>query len=112
MLGGAMRQSGMVAAAALYALDHNVERLADDHVNAKRLAEGLAEIDAIELDPTSVDTNIVIFHTPDAPTFCDRLAKEGVLMGAVGDDVVRAVTHLDVDASGVEAAIEAAARLG
>ena len=66
MIGGAMRQSGIVAAAGLYALDHHVERLADDHARAKRLAEGLAALPGVELDPATVETNIVIFAVPDA----------------------------------------------
>ncbi len=66
MLGGSMRQAGFVAAAARYGLQHNVERLADDHANAKFLAEGLAEIDGVEIDPSTVETNIVIFDVADA----------------------------------------------
>ena len=112
MLGGAMRQSGIVAAAALYALDHHVERLGEDHANAKALAEGLAEVHGVELDPASVETNIVIFHVPDAPAFCRELAVAGVLMGAVGPSTVRAVTHLDVDAEGVRSAVQAASAIG
>ena len=67
MTGGAMRQAGIVAAGCLYALDNHVERLAEDHENARHLAEGLAEIDGIEIDPATVETNIVIFEVEDAP---------------------------------------------
>jgi threonine aldolase len=110
MLGGAMRQSGIVAAAGLYALDHHVERLADDHARAGRLAEGLAELPGVDLDPASVDTNIVIFAVPDSSTFCSALADDDVAMSRFGPTRVRAVTHLDVDDEGIERALAAAAR--
>ena len=108
MWGGAMRQAGIVAAAGLYALDHHVERLAEDHENARVLADGLAAIDGVELDPADVETNIVVFGMPDAEAFCAALEREGVKMGTVAQDRVRAVTHLDVDRAGVERAIGAA----
>jgi threonine aldolase len=108
MWGGALRQAGIVAAAGLYALDHHVERLADDHANARTLAYGLAEIDGVELDPERVSTNIVVFGVPDAPAFCAALEDAGVRMSALGPQTVRAVTHLDVDAAGIEQAIAAA----
>jgi threonine aldolase len=111
MWGGAMRQAGVIAAAGLYALEHHVERLADDHANARRLAEGLAEIDSITIDPSAVETNIVAFGVADAPAFCAALESEGVLMGPLGADRVRAVTHLDVDADGIERALTAASRV-
>jgi threonine aldolase len=112
MWGGAMRQAGVIAAAGLYALDQHVDRLADDHANARRLAEGLAAIDGITIDPASVETNIVVFEVSDAPAFCAALEGEGVLMGPLGADRVRAVTHLDVDADAIERALSAAARAG
>ena len=108
MLGGAMRQAGIVAAGALWALDHHVERLAEDHANARRLAEGLAVLPGIDLDPGSVATNIVVFSVRDAPGFCARLLEAGARMGALDDHTVRAVTHLDVDAAGIETALRAA----
>jgi len=111
MWGGAMRQAGVIAAAGLYALEHHVDRLADDHTNARRLAEGLAQIDGITIDHATVETNIVAFGVADAPAFCEALQAEGVLMGPLGDDRVRAVTHLDVDADGIERALSAAARV-
>jgi threonine aldolase len=80
MLGGAMRQSGIIAAAGLYALDHHVERLADDHARARRLAEGLAALPGVELDPATVQTNIVIFAVPDAAAFTTALAAQDVVM--------------------------------
>jgi threonine aldolase len=110
MLGGAMRQSGIVAAAGLYALDHHVERLAEDHARAKRLAEGLAELPGVDLDPASVDTNIVIFAVPDSGAFCSALADEDIAMSRFGPTRVRAVTHLDVDDDGIERALAAAAQ--
>jgi threonine aldolase len=111
MLGGAMRQSGIVAAGALYALEHNVERLAEDHARARRLAEGLAGVPGIELDPQLVETNIVVFGVADADGFCERLETAGVRMGALDERTVRAVTHLDVDDAGIERAVEVAGDL-
>jgi threonine aldolase len=108
MLGGAMRQSGIVAAAGLHALDHHVARLADDHARARRLAEGLAGLPGVDIDAATVETNIVIFGVPDAPAFCAALERADVGMLPVGPDRVRAVTHLDVDDAGIERALEAA----
>jgi threonine aldolase len=108
MWGGAMRQAGIVAAAGLYALDHHVDRLAEDHENAQLLAHGLAELPGISLDPGAVETNIVRFEVADAPAFCSALLRSGVRMGALDARTVRAVTHLDVDRAGVEAAVAAA----
>jgi threonine aldolase len=110
MLGGAMRQSGIVAAAGLYALDHHVERLAEDHDRARRLAHGLAELPGVELDPATVETNIVIFTVPDARAFCAALAAEDVAMSRFGPRRVRAVTHLDVDDEGIDRALAVAAK--
>jgi threonine aldolase len=107
MFGGALRQAGVIASAMIYALDHHVERLAEDHENAKLLAEGLAELDGIELDPGKVETNIVVFEVKDTDRFVARLAEQGVEMSVVGGRV-RAVTHLDVDRPGIERALEAA----
>jgi len=107
MLGGAMRQAGVVAAGALYALDHHVERLAQDHEHARLLAEGLAELPGVEIDPATVETNIVIFTVKDAFTACGALWEAGVEVGPLDRRRVRAVTHLDVDRTGVERALEA-----
>jgi threonine aldolase len=109
MLGGAMRQSGIVAAAGLYALDHHVDRLADDHARARRLAEGLARLPGAELDPATVETNILVFAVPDAPAFCAALDRAGVMVIPLDARRVRAVTHLDVDDAGIDAALDAAA---
>ena len=107
MIGGAMRQAGVVAAAGLHALDHHVERLADDHANARVLAEGLAELGRVEIDPGAVETNIVICHVDDAPAVAAALERRGVLVGALGPRLLRMVTHLDVDRPGVDSALEA-----
>ena len=112
MTGGAMRQAGIVAAGALWALEHHVDRLTEDHANARVLADGLAGLPGVTLDPGSVETNIVAFGLADAGRFCTRLeAEHGVRMGALGPDVVRAVTHLDVDTGGVRRAVDAAAKV-
>src|SRR5947209_6496039 len=95
MLGGAFRQSGIVAAGCLYALDHHVERLADDHENASVLARGLSQLPGVSLDPASVETNIVIFSVDDAPGLVSRMADR-VELQAFDQHRVRAVTHLDV----------------
>jgi threonine aldolase len=110
--GGAMRQAGIIAAAALYALDHHVDRLADDHINARALATGLAAIPGVLLDPATVETNLVYFELADAvpldgSAFCHALKARGVRMVALGPRRVRAVTHLDVDAADVATAVAA-----
>jgi threonine aldolase len=105
MWGGSLRQAGSIAAACLYALDHNVERLAEDHENARLLAEGLATIPGIEIDPATVETNIVIFRPPDARRLIQALAGEVELSGPIGGDKVRAVTHMDVSRDEVERAL-------
>jgi len=110
MLGGALRQAGIVAAGALHALDHHVDRLATDHENARTLANGLASLPPITLDPAEVETNIVIFEIDDPEGLCSVLRRDGVIMGPVGPRAVRAVTHLDVDADGVQRAVEAVER--
>src|SRR5919106_1585393 len=113
-IGGAMRQAGIIAAACLYALDHHVERLAEDHDNARVLAEGLAEIQGIGIDPASVETNIVWFDVRGrlgAPEVAAGLKEQGVLIGAFGPTRMRAVTHLDVDRAGIEVAIDTIRRV-
>ena len=110
-MGGAMRQAGIIAAGGVYALRHNVERLAEDHANAQRLAAGLAELPGVTLDPLTVETNLVFFDLTgelDAPTAVERLLEHGVRMGAAGPRTIRAVTHLDVSAAQIERALEAA----
>lgn len=107
MWGGALRQAGIVAAAALYALDHHVERLAEDHENARVLADALVEVPGVELDPAAVETNIVIFGCEDAYGLAGRLHEAGVEVSPLGAERLRMVTHLDVDRAGCERAVEA-----
>jgi threonine aldolase len=111
MMGGALRQAGIVAAAGLYALDHNVERLAEDHANARVLADGLAELPGASIDPSKVETNIVIFEVDDPPAVLDALRSEGVEMTQMGPGRIRAVTHLDVDRAAVDQALEVLRKL-
>ena len=115
MFGGAMRQAGILAAAAIYALDHHIDRLAEDHANAKRLAHGLANLPHVTIDVASVETNMVFFRVDDAigpaDTVCHRLREQGVWMLPEGDRRIRAVTHLDVDVAGIDRAILAMQRI-
>lgn len=106
MWGGALRQAGVVAAAGLYALDHHVERLADDHANARWLAEALGQVPGVEIDPARVETNIVIFSVPDPDGLAAALAAEGVEVSRAGRGRGRMVTHLDVDRAGCEHAAQ------
>jgi threonine aldolase len=108
MMGGAMRQAGIVAAGALHALDHHVERLAEDHANARVLAEGLAALPGVTLDASRVETNIVIFQVADAAAFLAAMRERDVAMSQFGPTTVRAVTHLDVSRDDVLEAVEAA----
>ena len=102
MFGGALRQSGILAAAGLYALDQGIDRLAEDHANARAIAERIAQTEA-EIDMATVQTNIVIFrlpaHLPDAATVVRRAQEQGVLVGAFAPRTVRATTHLNVSAA-------------
>jgi threonine aldolase len=99
LLGGALRQSGIAAAAMLYALDHHVDRLADDHARAKRLAEGIG------LDPATVETNFV--SIPDDSGLKEALLARGVGVGGLRPGWLRAVTHLDIGDDDIDAAIPA-----
>jgi len=114
-LGGAMRQAGILAAAGLYALDHHVERLAEDHANARHLSDLLAAVPGLHQDDAPVETNMVFFDVSalgvDAETFVGRLAALGVEMVAMGPSRVRAVTHLDVNRADIETAAGLVARL-
>jgi threonine aldolase len=104
MLGGALRQAGVLAAACLYALDHHVERLRDDHEHARMLADGLRDL-GIEVLPQ--ETNIVIAAVEDPRGVIQRLAAEDVEVSAGGPGRIRCVTHLDVDRPGIERALAA-----
>lgn len=110
VLGGAMRQAGILAAAALYALDHHVERLAEDHANAKRLAAGLSEIPHLTLMPIPVETNIVIFDIArewgTAAQLSQLLKEHNLLILPTAPQRLRAVTHLDVSPADVDAALQ------
>jgi threonine aldolase len=116
VFGGGMRQGGIIAAGALYALENNIDRLADDHANARRLAEYVVQCDGLRLDPPQIETNLVFFTVDPrlgtAADFSARLKKHGVLVGALGKQLIRAVTHLDVSSADIEragASIKAAA---
>jgi threonine aldolase len=110
-MGGAMRQAGIIAAGGIYALRHHVKRLAEDHANARRLAEGLAKLPGIKLDPATVETNLVFFDLTgsiDAPAAVQGLLARGVRMEALGPRTIRAVTHLDVSAAAIDKTLAAA----
>jgi threonine aldolase len=109
MFGGGMRQAGGLAAAGIYALEHNIERLYDDHQNARKLALALEELPGIELDLNKVQTNIIIFrvkrHDMDALKLMVSLKENRVLCLPVSKDQIRLVTHLDVSSEGIDYAI-------
>jgi threonine aldolase len=115
MYGGAMRQSGILAAAGIYALEHHIERLKVDHDHAKRLARRLQQISTVRISPQDVDTNIVIFDvighhlTPSAIVVA--LKQEGVLINTIGGASFRAVTHLDISSAAIDQACEIFARV-
>ena len=114
MVGGGMRQAGVIAAAGIVALETMIDRLAEDHANAKYLAENLADIPGIELDPARVKTNIVYFDLQNGSTANDlgsRLMGEGVLVLIAGEKKMRAVTHYGIERADVDAAIGAVKRV-
>lgn len=108
MFGGGMRQSGIIAAGALFALEHNRQRLADDHANAKALAQGVVDIPGIDVDLKSVETNIVIFNTPgkSAVDLANKLIAQGVWVMASGPESIRAVTNMEVSADQIQQVIK------
>ena len=109
MVGGGMRQAGVLAAAGLVAMDTMIDRLADDHANARRLASGLANIDGLSVDPDSIQTNIVIFEVnPTVATvqeFIGGLDREGVKVGSPGPRLIRMVTHRQIGNDDVDEAL-------
>jgi threonine aldolase len=115
MYGGAMRQAGILAAAGIYALEHHIGRLKDDHDNAKRLARKLQQIPAITINPQHVESNIIIFeivgHRLSPSAFIAALKQEHVLINAIGGMSFRAVTHLDVSTRQIDAAAEVFAQV-
>jgi threonine aldolase len=110
-LGGAMRQAGILAAAGLYALEHHIERLAEDHHNASLFAEYIAEIPGISIALEAVETNIIFFDVAatrlSAAEVSEKLKSHGILIGSIGKSQLRAVTHLDISRADVEAAAKA-----
>ena len=116
LFGGAMRQAGIIAAGALYALENNIDRLAEDHARAQRLAEGIRDCPLFDLRPPRIDTNMVIFHVDPqlgtAAQVVEQLEEAGVRMLTVGRQLIRAVTHLDIDDAGLDRAIEVLHELG
>jgi threonine aldolase len=115
MYGGAMRQAGILAAAGLYALEHNISRLKEDHEHAKQLARHLRTLPSVVVNPEQVETNIVIFevigHRLSPSDIVTTLRREGVLINAIGGTAFRAVTHLDVSAQDIDAAGEVFAQV-
>ena len=111
MFGGGMRQAGIIAAAGIYALDHHIERLKDDHQNARRLAVGLKEFKGVSIDPKHVETNIVIFDVSNTgmtgAQVSEAMKKEGVLIHAFSRTQIRLVTHLDITSEDIETALKA-----
>jgi threonine aldolase len=115
MFGGGMRQVGIIAAAGIYALDHHIERLKEDHQNAKRLALGLKELKGVSVDPDQVETNIIIFNIDDtgmtAAQMAEAMKRNGVLIHPISKTQIRLVTHLDVSSEDIETALKAFEKL-
>jgi len=112
MMGGGMRQAGVIAAGALYGLEHMVDRLADDHDLARQLAQGLAAIPGITIDPSLVETNIVLFRVTargkSTLAVIEEFATQGILVSEFDGRLIRMVTHYGIEASHIEAALSAA----
>jgi threonine aldolase len=115
LFGGAMRQAGYIAAACRYALDHNVERIAEDHENAQTIAAAVGQVPGLTLTPHKVESNLVWFEVSEklgtAKNVAEKLKTSGVLVAPLGANVIRAVTHLDVDRTQCQKAAEAIRRL-
>jgi threonine aldolase len=115
LFGGGMRQCGIIAAAALYALDHHRERLVEDHAHAQLLGGAVRQAPGLVLDPGEVETNIVVFkvhpHLGTAAEFVAALEREGVRGMVFGPQTIRMVTHMDVDREAIQAACDAIERV-
>jgi len=111
-VGGGMRQAGVIAAAGIVALETMVERLADDHDNARVLAEGLSKVPGLRIDPRTVQTNIVVVNVDDGVAFQRKLRDAGVLTTAFGPAKVRMVTHYGIERADVEDALDRVRRVG
>jgi len=111
MVGGGMRQAGVIAAAGVVALETMIDRLAEDHENARALARGLAQVPGIRIDPERVQSNIVVFTVDDGAAFQQRLRKAGVLTTAFGPTRVRMVTHYGIERADVDEALTRVRRL-
>jgi threonine aldolase len=115
MFGGALRQSGILAAAGSFALEHNIERLAEDHANARHIAEQLADCAGVQVNLAASQTNIIVFRLTrsgsSAHKVVDTCRKEGVLLLAFTESMLRAVTHMDVDAAACRKAAQVIARV-
>jgi threonine aldolase len=116
LLGGGMRQAGIVAAAALYALDHHIERLVEDHKNARLIAQAVADTPGLRLDPPEVETNLIWFEVDrelgTSTEVVTALKAKGILMYPAGAQTIRACTHLDVSAAQAERVAEGVRQLG
>ena len=110
MFGGGMRQAGIIAAAGIYALDHHLNRLKEDHQNAKRLALGLKELKRVTIQPEYVETNIIIFDVAqtgmNASQVAEQMKRNGILIHPIGKNQIRLVTHLDISAEDIETALK------
>ena len=116
LLGGGMRQAGVIAAAGIVALEQMVDRLADDHANARRLAEGLLELPGVVLDLQRVQTNLVVLRLdaqrwPRPEAFVEAMRQHGVLLGGFGDGRLRFATHFGIDAADIDATLAAAGKV-
>ncbi|MDA3833236.1 MAG: beta-eliminating lyase-related protein, partial [Spirochaetales bacterium] len=108
MIGGGMRQVGILAAAGIYALEHHIDRLREDHHHAQQIADALSQTNWAQISPEEVETNIIIFQTPGMPAeqAVQTLKENGILCFSVEQHAVRMVTHLDVSAEETDAAVQ------